>query len=179
MNKSFVPKRTLIIVKKVILIFLLFLCKLLLNLRLKLYNCFKKTLPPCNIKVIFESENHLGNLFWFKDLIPKELRSHLVYKLSCNNCNITYYSETECHFTVRSREHLSPSALTSKRVNNNKKLAFKDHYLFYNHVGSLKDFSILAYESNPLKLLIKESLLVSRDKPLLNKQVKSISLKLF
>ena len=64
-------------------------------------------------------------------------------------------------------------------VNNNKKSAVKDHCLFFNHMGSFEDFSILTYESNPLKLLIKEALLVSRDKPLLNKQVKSIPLQLF
>ena len=64
-------------------------------------------------------------------------------------------------------------------VNNNKKSAVKDHCLFFNHVGSFEDFSILTYESNPFKLLIKEALLVSRDKSLLNKQVKSIPLQLF
>ena len=39
----------------------------------------------------------------------------------------------------------------------------------FNHMGSFEDFSILTYEVNPFKLLIKESLQVSRDKPLLNK----------
>ena len=68
---------------------------------------------------------------------------------------------------------------TCKRVNNDKKSAVKDHCLFFNHVGSFEDFSILTYESNPFKLLIKEALLVSRDKPLLNKHVKSIPLQLF
>ena len=111
--------------------------------------------------------------------IPKELRSHIVYKFLCSNCNITYYGEIERHLNVRSGEHLSLSALTGKRVNNNKKSAVKDHCLFFNHVGSFEDFSILTYESNPFKRLIKEALLVSRDKPLLNKQVKSIPLQLF
>ena len=99
-------------------------------------------------------------------------RSHIVYKFLCNNCNITYYGETERHLNVRSGEHLSLSAFTGKRVNNNKKSAVKDHCLFLNHVGSFEDFLILTYESNPCKLLIKESLLISMDKPLLNKQVK-------
>ena len=91
---------------------------------------------------------------------------------------------TERHLNTRSGEHLSLSALTCKRVNNNKKLAVKDQCLFLNHVGSFEDFSILMYESNPFKLLIKEALLVSTDKPLLNNQlnqlkVKSIHLQLF
>ena len=74
---------------------------------------------------------------------------------------------------------MSLPALTGKRVNNNKKSAVKDHFLLFSHLGSFEDFSILTHESNPFKLLIKEALLVSRDKPLLNKQVKSIPLQLF
>ena len=113
----------------------------------------------CNIKVIFQSKNRLSNLFQFKDSIPKEFCSHLVYKFLCSNCNITCDSETERDLNVRSREHLSLSALMSKCVNNNKKSAVKGHYLFFNHVGLFEDFSILTYESNPFKLFIKESLL--------------------
>ena len=124
-----VPKKDVLIVP--------FLIQFSLNLRSRLYNCFKKTLPQCTIKVIFQSKNCLSNLF------------------------------------------SSLSALTCKGVNNNKMLAVKDHCLFFNHVRSFEDFSILMYESNPFKLLFEEALLVSRDKPLLNKQVKSISLQLF
>ena len=155
-----------------------FLGQFSLNLRSRSYNCFNKTLPQCNIKVIFQSKNRLSNLFRFKDCIPKELCSHIVYKFLCSNCNITYYGETKHNLNVRSAEHLSLSALTGIRVNNNKKLAVKDHCLFFNHVGSFEVFSILTYESNPFKLLIKEALLLSRDKLLLNKQVKSIPLQL-
>ena len=58
------------------------------NLRSRLYNCFNKTLPQYNIKVIFQSKYRLSNLFRFKDSISKELRSHIVYKFLCSNCNI-------------------------------------------------------------------------------------------
>ena len=114
----------------------------------------------CNIKVIFQSKNRLSSLFRFNDSIPKELRSHIVYKFLCSYCNITYYGETERHLNMTSGEHLSLSALTGKRVNNNKKSAAKHHCLFFNHVGSFEDFLILTYQSNPFKVLIKEALLV-------------------
>jgi len=180
LNKIYIPKRVMITAaKKEVLIVLPFLGQFSLTLRSRLYNCFNKTLPQCNLKVIFQSKNRLSSLFRFKDSIPKELRSHLIYKFLCSNCNITYYGQTERHLNVRSGEHLSLSALTGKRVNNDKKSAVKDHCLFHNHVNTFEDFSILTYESNPFKLLIKESLLVSRDKPILNKQVKSIPLQLF
>ena len=156
LNKIFVPKRTLITVpKKGILIVLPFLGQFSLNLRFRLYNCFNKKLPQCNIKVIFQSKNRLNNLFRFKDSIPKELCFHLVYKFLCN---ITHYTETELQLNVRSGEHLSLSALTGQRS------GVKDHCFFFNHVGPFDDLSVLKYESNPFKLLVKESLLVSRDK---------------
>ena len=165
--------------KKDVLIVLPFLGQFSLNLRSRLHNCFNTTLAQCNVKVIFQSKNRLSDLFRFKDSIPKELRSHIVYKFLCSNCNVTYYSETERHLNVRSGEHLSLSALTGKRDHNNKKLTVKDHCLFFNHVGLFDDSSILTYESNPFKLLIKEVLLLSRDKPILNKQVKLIPPQLF
>ena len=46
--------------------------------------------------------------------------------------------------------------------------------LIFQRRGLFEDLLILMYESNPFKHLIKESLLVSRDKPLLIKLVKSI-----
>ena len=41
------------------------------------------------------------------------------------------------------------------------------------------NFDILAAESNKLKLLLRESLLVKRDKPILNRKIKSFPLELF
>ena len=124
LNKIFVPKITLIsLPKKDILIVLPFLGQFSLNLRSRLYKCFRKTLPQSNVKVIFQSKNRLSNLFRFKDSISKELCSHLLCKFLCSNCNIPYYGETERHLNVRSGEHLSLSALTGKRVNNKKRSA--------------------------------------------------------
>ena len=71
------------------------------------------------------------------------------------------------------------SPLRGKRVNNSKKSSVKDHCLLSGHVCSFEDFTILNYESHKFKRLIKESLLVTMDKPLLNKQVKSLKLELF
>ena len=68
------------------------------------------------------------------------------------------------------------SPLTGKRVNNNKKSSVQDHCLFSCHMCSFQDFTVLNYELHKFKRLIKESLLVTKDKPLLNKQVKSLKL---
>ena len=66
-----------------------------------------------------------------------------------------------------------------KRVNNNKKSSVKDHCLFSGQVCLFDNFIVLNYESHKFKRLTKESLLVTKDKPLLKKQVKSLKLGLF
>ena len=81
-------------------------------LKRKLQTSFRNSLPQCNIKVILKSTKRLSALFGFKDVIPKELRSHPVYKFSCSSCNTTYYGKTERHLNVRSGEHIGLSPLT-------------------------------------------------------------------
>ena len=71
------------------------------------------------------------------------------------------------------------SPLTGNKVNNNKKSSVTDHYLLSGHMCSFDDFTVLNYEPHKFKHFIKESLLVTKDKPLLNKQVKSLKLELF
>ena len=123
--------------------------------------------------------NWLSSLFKFKDSIPCHLCSDLIYKFQCSNCNNTYYGKTERHLKVRAGEHIATSPLTGKRVNNNKKSSVKDHCLLSGHVCSFEDFTVLNYESHKFKRLIKESLLVTKDKLLLKKQDKWLKLELF
>ena len=150
-----------------------------LNLRKCLYKLVRKSLSQCNIKAIFQSKNWLSSFFKFKDSISLYPYSHFTYEFQCSNCNATYYGKTERHLKVRAGEHISTSPLTGKRVNNNKKSSFKDHCLLPGNVCSFEDFAVLNYESHKFKRLIKESLLVTKDTPLLNKQVESLKLELF
>ena len=68
------------------------------------------------------------------------------------------------------------SNLTGKRFQNVKQFAISDHQLQYNCPKNFNDFSILAKVSNKFKLLLRESLLIKRDKPILNKTKKSFPL---
>ena len=49
----------------------------------------------------------VGCLFGVKDLIPRGLRSRVVYRFSCAGCNACY-GLTNRHFATGIREHLSP-----------------------------------------------------------------------
>ena len=71
------------------------------------------------------------------------------------------------------------SNLTEKRVKNMKESAVSDHRLKCDCVISFEDFDVLASETNKFRLLIKESLLIKRDKSILNRTINSFPLKLF
>jgi len=164
--------------KKELLVVIPFIGKLSLKLRTRLQSAFK-VLPQCKVKVIFQSTCRLSSFFRFKDVIPKSLRSNLVYKFSCGSCNATYYGKTIRHFKVRASEHIGLTPLTGKRVKNPKLSAILDHHLLTNHIASFDDFKVLSTETNEFRLLIKESLLIARDKPQLNNNIYSVPLKLF
>ena len=60
-----------------------------------------------------------------------------------------------------------------------KESLVSDHRLQCDCVISYGHFDVLASDTNNFRLLIKESLLIKRDKPILNRTIKSSSLKLF
>ena len=71
------------------------------------------------------------------------------------------------------------SNFTSKCVKNVKESAFSDHLLQCDCAVDFDHFDVLASDTNSFRLPIKESLLMKRDKPVLNRTVKSFPLKLF
>ena len=71
------------------------------------------------------------------------------------------------------------SNLTDKCVKNVKESAVSEHLLQCDCTIDFDNFDILASYTNSFRLLIKESLLIIHDKPVLNHTVKSFPLKLF
>ena len=180
LNKKFLHTPVALTVeKKELFITLPYLGNLSLAIRTRLQNSINRNLPFCKIKVIFKSSTCLGNFFRFKDKVLFNLRSNVVYKFLCGRCNATYYGETCQHLNIRFGEHSGVSPLTRKKSKAKKTTAIKDHMLFCNHVVSLEDFKILASSNSEFHLKIKESLLILRDKPELNRNEKSLPLYLF
>ena len=70
------------------------------------------------------------------------------------------------------------SNLTGKRIENVKESAVCDHLLQCDYTIDFDHFHILASDTNSFRILIKESLLIKRDKPVLNRTVKLFPLKL-
>ena len=107
------------------------------------------------------------------------LRSNLVCKFTCAGCKATYYGETCRHFKVRVDEPSRISPVTNKRSKSRKSTAVKDHMLICEQPVSFEDFKVLVPSNSEYHLKIKESLLISRDQPVLNKNEASLPLHLF
>ena len=80
---------------------------------------------------------------------------------------------------IRVREHSGISPLANKRSKSKKSTAVKGHMLICDQPVSFDDFKVLASSNSEFHLKIKESLLISRDQPVLNKNEAALPLYLF
>ena len=104
-----VPKKTLFLV-------LTYLGPLSLQTTTKLRKSLKGILNCFKLQIVFKSQNKLAKAFHFKDRIPKELTSGVIYKFQCGLCNESYYGECVRHLNIRIGEHIRISPLTRKKV---------------------------------------------------------------
>ena len=178
-NIHLVKEKVPTVERKRLLLGLLYLGAISLQTRTKLQQAFKGVLNCCKLEIAFKCQTKLSNSFRFKDPIPKDLISGVVYKFQCGLCNESYYGESIRHLDIRSGEHIGVSPLTGKKVKPIKNSAVRDHLLHCNYLPSFDNFSILAHENKKFLLEIKESLLIMRDKPSLNRNISSAPLYLF
>ena len=134
-----VPKKTLVLV-------LPYLGPLSLQIRTNLRKSLKGILNCCKLQIMFKSQNKLAKVFCFKDCIPKELISGVVYKFQCGLHNESYYGKCIRHLNVRIGEHSGISPLTKKKVKPTGS-AVSNHLLLCNHSLSFKNFSVLTKEN--------------------------------
>ena len=153
-----------------------------IQLRKRLRSIYRECLPNIKLNVIFRSTNRLKSNFCFKDVIPRDLKSLVIYKFKCSICNDTHYlGKTKRHFLTRVYEHLGLSPYTNKSYKYNCKTAtaIRRHCKECSHICSIDDFKIINSASNDFHLRIKESLLINKFKPSLNTSEDSIPLLLF
>ena len=181
-DKIFIKKKVVLTAsKKKLILSLDYLGKHSLELKKRLERIINEQIPFCKINVVFSSKNKLRNFFSFKDKVPMNLKSLVLYKFTCSDCNITYIGKTCRHFQVRFSEHLGISKTTNLPLKYNKKssTAVRDHIHFCEHHNTVDCFKIIGSAKNDYHLKIKESLNIHRENPLLNKTVKSFPLTLF
>ena len=82
-NIQVVKETTLTGEEHPLVLFLPYLGSISLKTRNKLKKSLKNILNCCEMQIVFNNKNRLGNNFRFKDRIPKDLTSGVVYKFQC------------------------------------------------------------------------------------------------
>ena len=152
-----------------------------LSVKRKLKKLFSTVFPAYDIRIVLSSGIKIGSFLNFKDKLSFKVRSFVVYKFTCGECNVTYIGKTKRHLKVRMCEHLGISYITGKprKFNQNQTTAVREHLRECGHKNDLNNFKILTQAKSDSELIIKESLLIGKEKPPLNKQVKTYQLSLF
>ena len=174
-NIHVVKETTLTVEKKPLVLVLPYLGSISLQTRTKLKKSMKNVLNCCKL---FKNKTRWGNNFHFKDQIPKDITSGVIYKFQCGLCNESYYGECVRHLNVKTGKHIGISPLTKEQVKP-KSRSVANHLLLCDHSPSYDDFSILTRENKTFLLELNESLLIMRDKSSLNRNITSATLHLF
>ena len=105
-------------------------------------------------------------IFAFKDRIPFALRLHVVYKYKCQCCGALYVGQTRWHIHARISEHMRVSTKTGDKLSVSQMSAVLTHHHF-----SDSDFTLLTSSNCKFDLEMRESLLISKFKPILNNKI--------
>ena len=115
--------------------------------RTKLQQTLKGVLNWWKLEIVFKCQTRLSNSFRFKNPLPKDLISGVVYKFQCGLCNESCYGESIRHLDKKSEEHRGMSPLTGKKVKPSNNSAICDHLIHCNFLPSFDNFSVLAHEN--------------------------------
>ena len=123
-----------------------------------------------NVKLDFISFK-IKKCFAYKDPIPNDLKSFLVYKFTCASCSSSYIGKTCCHFKTRIEEHIKKD---------NKSLIFKHLHSSATCLDSYNSlcFKIIHKANSKFDLKIKEALHINRRKLNLSAQQNHLALTL-
>ena len=110
----------------------------------------------------------IGSFFPYKDKLPLELRSSLVYQFSCETCSHRYIGSTYRNLYIRVHEHSGKSPRTGKMISCPSHSSILDHSIICNTKIDISKFKILEQISCKFSLRILESLYINKEKSKLN-----------
>jgi len=90
-----------------------------------------------------------------KDVNKFEVNNNIVYKIFCNNCNVSYVGQTKKQLKTRINEHVKN--ITSDE---SKHSVITKHILDKNHTFDWQNVKILDFENNYFKRLIAEMIYI-------------------
>ena len=168
--------------KKEFLMVLPFLGTTSWNVKNNIIRSFRKIVPFANVKVVFKTQRRLSSCFNFKDKFPKALMSGVIYKYTCAECNLSYVGSTKRYWEKRLEEHTHLSARTGEPLSGMIVYAPLQHVKSDDCAArsvNREDFTFIGRESDPHLLQVKESIFISKLRPVLNNNITSVPLHLF
>ena len=123
-----------------------------------------------NIKLVFNLFK-VKSYFSYKDPIPDDLQSFLVYKFTCASYSASYIGETCRHFKTRIEEHIKKDNKSHIFKHLHSTIECLDSYNFLS-------FKIIDKANSKFDLKIKDALHVNWTKPNLNAQQNHLALTL-
>ena len=150
--------------KKSLFLSLPYLGNISLQTKTKLKSSWKGILSYCKL-----IKKKLAKVFRFKDRLPFDWVSGVVYKYTCGRLNSSYYNETYRHLKVRSAQNIGIWPLIFRKVKPSKESEIGDHLLIYNYVPSFYEFNILAYGQHKYLPEIKGSIFIKRSRLVLSR----------
>ena len=136
-------------------------------LKKKLSKLLSKFYPQINLQCLFKNNCTIGSYFKFKDKLPEEMCSSLIYQYNCDECNSSYIGKTIRQLKVRIYEHKGFSLRTGLVLNSPMNSSIRDHALNQNHPIKNSYFKILT-KSKQIDLYTLETLHIFERKPNLN-----------
>ena len=143
----------------------------------KLPKSIKGVLNRCKLQAIFKIQIKLCSNF----RLPCSPNSYMRcgVQVQCGLCNEYYYGECVRHLPLKCGEHAGISPLANRRIQPRKDSSVRHHLLNFNYSGTIEYFSVLCHENKKCTLKLKESLIIMRDRPSMNRNIRSTFFYLF
>ncbi len=116
---------------------------------------------------MFTCPKTVSSIFSFKEKTPEHLRSKIVYKIGCKDCESFYVGKTSRCFIRRLEEHKKGTG------SEDYESALFKHEKSTGHTIDYDNATILDQASTDKKVLLKEMLYINKLRPNLNTQKKS------
>ena len=150
-----------------------------MKLKKQLSRLLREFYPQVAVRVIFKPKYTIQNFFKFKDIIPSDLQSSIVYQYKCNSCRALYVGQSKRQFKVRQYEHFGISIRTKRPLGKPSLSAIRQHSHAHDHPMDFHSFSILHSKASEMELPILESLYIRKKQPTLNNYGASVDLLCF
>ena len=135
-----------------------------------------KFYPHIDFNFVFKNTFKIGSFFHFKDRLPTPIRSSVVYKFTCPNCQVGYFGSTFRSLKIRVDDHIGQSSRTGRPVRSPLHSVVREHSETCNFTLNFNHFEIIDYCQDASDLRILESLYIKKHKPFLNSTVSAAPL---